>query len=128
MSFIYVQSKKQHNFHRIQPNIFMSRSFISNKILWQHFKICDYNLKLTRFAIFFRGPTIWNKFLTKNKNPYTSIDRFKNKIEEIVLIFSNDFFFNFKLIIIPVILFSYFLKPNSLFVFCYQSSLLIMDM
>ena len=28
------------------------------------FKIRDFNLKLTRFKIGFRGPTIWNKFLT----------------------------------------------------------------
>ena len=27
------------------------------------FKICDFNLKLTRFVIAFRGPTIWNKLL-----------------------------------------------------------------
>ena len=31
------------------------------------FKICDFNLKLTRFAIGFRGPTIWNKFLTQSE-------------------------------------------------------------
>ena len=27
------------------------------------FKICDFNLKLTIFAVGFRGPTIRNKFL-----------------------------------------------------------------
>ena len=31
------------------------------------FKICDFNLKLTRFAIGFRGPTIWNKLLTESE-------------------------------------------------------------
>ena len=30
------------------------------------FKIRDFNLKLTRFAIGFRHPIIWNKFLTEN--------------------------------------------------------------
>ena len=45
------------------------------------FKICDFNLKLTRFAIGFRGPTIWNKFLTQSKKCHTSIDEFKNKIK-----------------------------------------------
>ena len=29
------------------------------------FKICDFNLKLTCFAIGFRGPTIWNLFLLR---------------------------------------------------------------
>ena len=33
------------------------------------FKICDFSLKLTRFAI---GLTIWNKFLTQSENSYTS--------------------------------------------------------
>ena len=41
------------------------------------FKICDFDLKLTRFAIGFRGPTIWNKFLTKSERSYTSIAVFK---------------------------------------------------
>ena len=31
------------------------------------FKIYDFNLKLTRFAIAYRGPTIWNKFLTESE-------------------------------------------------------------
>ena len=43
------------------------------------FKICDLNLKLKRFSIGFRGPTIWNKFLTESEQCYTSIDVFKNK-------------------------------------------------
>ena len=30
------------------------------------FKICDLNLKLTRFAIGFRCPTKWNTFLTES--------------------------------------------------------------
>ena len=45
------------------------------------FKICDFNLKLTCFAIGFRGPTIWNKFLTQSEKCYTSIDEYKNKIK-----------------------------------------------
>ena len=57
------------------------------------FKICDFNLKLTRFAIAFRGPTIWNKFLTESEKCYTSIDVFKNMIKEKILNFSNEFFF-----------------------------------
>ena len=57
------------------------------------FKICDFNLKLTRFAIAFRGPTIWNKFLTECEKCYTSIDVFKNMIKEKILNFSNEFFF-----------------------------------
>ena len=57
------------------------------------FKICDFNLKLTRFAIGFTGPTIWNKFLTESEKCYTSIDVFKNKIKEKILNFSNEFLF-----------------------------------
>ena len=57
------------------------------------FKICDFNLKLTRFAIGFRGPTIWNKFLTQSEKCYTSIDEFKNKIKGKILNFSNEFLF-----------------------------------
>ena len=38
------------------------------------FKTCHFNLKLTRFAIGCRGPTILNKFLTKSEKCYTSID------------------------------------------------------
>ena len=53
------------------------------------FKICDFNLKLTRFAIGFRGPTIWNKFLTQRGKCYTSIDKFKNKIKTTFLNFPN---------------------------------------
>ena len=45
-------------------------------------KICDFNLKLVCFAIGFRGPATWNKFLTKNEKSYTSIDVFRNKIKE----------------------------------------------
>ena len=57
------------------------------------FKICDFNLKLTRFAIAFRGPTIWNKFLTESEKCYTSIDVFKNMIKEKILNFSNEWLF-----------------------------------
>ena len=31
------------------------------------FKICDFNLKLIIFAVGFRGPAIWNKFLMESK-------------------------------------------------------------
>ena len=57
------------------------------------FKICDFNLKLTRFAIGFRGPTTWNKFLTQSEKRYTSIDEFKNKMKRKILNFSNEFLF-----------------------------------
>ena len=45
-------------------------------------KICDFILKSIRFTIAFRGPTIWNKFLTESEKGYTSIDVFKNKTKE----------------------------------------------
>ena len=70
------------------------------------FKACDFNLKLTRFAIGFRGPTIWNKFLKKSEKCYTSINVFKNKMKEKILNFS------FKFTLLPAILFSYFIKRN----------------
>ena len=57
------------------------------------FKIFDLKLKLSRFAIGLRGLTIWNKFLTQSEKYYTSIDKFKNKIKEKILIFSNEFLF-----------------------------------
>ena len=56
-------------------------------------KICDFILKLTRFAIGFRGPTTWNKFLTESEKCYTSIDVFKNMIKEKILNFSNETLF-----------------------------------
>ena len=46
------------------------------------FKICDFNLKMRRFATGFRVPTIWNKFLTESEKRYTSIDVFKNNTKE----------------------------------------------
>ena len=57
------------------------------------FKICDFNLKLTRFPIAFRGPTIWNKFLAENEKCCSSIDVFKNMTKEKILNFSNEFLF-----------------------------------
>ena len=57
------------------------------------FKICDFSLKMTRFAIGFRGPTIWNEFLMQSEKCHTSIDVFKNKIKEKNLHFSNEFLF-----------------------------------
>ena len=57
------------------------------------FKICDFYLKLTRFTIDFRSPTIWNKFLMESEKSYTSIDVFKNKIKEKILNFSNELLF-----------------------------------
>ena len=57
------------------------------------FKIFDLKLKLSRFAIGLRGLTIWNKFLTQSEKYYTSIDKFKNKIKEKILNFSNEFLF-----------------------------------
>ena len=57
------------------------------------FKICDFNLKLTHFAIVLRGQTIWNKILTESEKCYTSIDVFKNMIKEKIINFSNEFVF-----------------------------------
>ena len=74
---------------------------------YNSFKIRDFNLKLARFAIGFRGPTIWNKFLTEGEKSYTNVDVFKNRIKEKTLNF-----YSFKFILIPVILFSYFIKRN----------------
>ena len=56
-------------------------------------RLSDFNLKLTRFAIGFRGPTRWNEFLTQSENCYTSIEVFKNKIKGKIPNFSNEFFF-----------------------------------
>ena len=56
-------------------------------------KICDFNLKLTCFAIGVRGPTIWNKFLMESEKSCSSIAIFQNKIKEEILNFSNDFRF-----------------------------------
>ena len=63
------------------------------------FKTCDFNLKLTRFAIGFRGPTIWSEFLMQSEKCYTKIDVFKSKIKGKILIFSNELLF-FKIRII----------------------------
>ena len=57
------------------------------------FKICDFDLKLVSFAIGFRGPTIWNKFLTQSERCYTSIDEFKNKLKGKILNFCNELLF-----------------------------------
>ena len=57
------------------------------------FKTYDFNLKLTRFTIGFRGPTIWNKFFMKSEKCYTGIDVFKNKTKEKILNLSNEFLF-----------------------------------
>ena len=57
------------------------------------FKIFDFSLKLTRFAIGFRGPTICNNFHTESEKFYTGIAVFKNKSKEKFLIFSNEFLF-----------------------------------
>ena len=86
------------------------------------FKICDFNLKLTHFAIGFKGPTIWNKFPMESEK--SAIAVFKNKNKENILDFLMNFYF-LKFILLPVILFSYFINQTILFVFCYQSSLLI---
>ena len=82
------------------------------------FKICDFNLKLTCFAIGFRGPTIWNKFLTQSEKCYTSIDEFKNKIKGKIVIFLMNFY-SFEFVLLPVILFSYFMKRNIFVYFLY---------
>ena len=45
--------------------------------------MCDFSLKLTRFETGFRGPAIWNKFITESEKSCTSIAVFsKNKIKE----------------------------------------------
>ena len=78
---LYVQSQKQHNFQSIQPSIFINRSLYLTRFSDNNFKICDFNLKMTRFAIGFKGPTIRNKFPTETEMSYTSIALFKNKIK-----------------------------------------------
>ena len=78
----------------------------------------DFNLKLTRFPIVFRGPTIWNNFFTESEKCYSSIDVFKNKMKEKILYFSNEFLF-FKVHIItsnPVFLL--YKAKHVLFIFC----------
>ena len=45
----------------------------------------------TRFAIGFRGTTMWIKCLTEGEKSYTSIAVFKNMIKEKILNFSNEF-------------------------------------
>ena len=57
------------------------------------FKICGFSLKLTRFAIGFRGPAIWNNCLTGSEKSYTGIAVFKSKIIEKILNFPNKFLF-----------------------------------
>ena len=47
----------------------------------------------TRFAIGFRGTTIWIKCLTESEKSYTSIAAFKNMIKEKILNFSYEFLF-----------------------------------
>ena len=57
------------------------------------FKICEFNLKLTRFVTGFRGPAIRNKILMQSEKCYTSIEEFKNKIKRKIPNFFNDFLF-----------------------------------
>ena len=57
---------------------------------YNSFKTCNFSLNLTRNAIGFGGPTIWNKFLTENEKSCTSIAVFKTKIKEKILNFSNE--------------------------------------
>ena len=57
------------------------------------FKISDFNLKLTCFAIDFRGPTIGNNFFMESEKSYNSIDVFKNKIKEKILYFPKELLF-----------------------------------
>ena len=71
-------------FNQVFPLIYyIDQTGLSDDI----FKICDFNLKLTRFAIGLRDPTVWNK------KSYNSIAAFKNKIKEKKLNFSNEFLF-----------------------------------
>ena len=57
------------------------------------FKICDFNLKLTHFAIGCRAPTICNKFLTESEKSYTSIAEFESKVKEKIMNFPDEFLF-----------------------------------
>ena len=57
------------------------------------FKTCEFNLKLTRFGIGFRGPTIRNKILMQSEKCCVSIEEFKNKINRKIPNFLNDFLF-----------------------------------
>ena len=63
----------------------------STRLSDNNFKICDFNLKMTCFAIGYRAPTIWNKLFMESEKAYTSIDVFKNKMKEKILNFSDEF-------------------------------------
>ena len=54
------------------------------------FQIPENKLNLTRFSTAFRGPSLWNNFLTENEKSYTSLNFFKNKIKEKILDFNNE--------------------------------------
>ena len=76
---------------RITPRVFnqafsLKDHLYPTRFFDSSFKICDFNLKLTR-------QTIWNKFLTQREKCYTSIEEFKNKIKGNILNLSNEFLF-----------------------------------
>ena len=77
--------------NRITPRVFnqafsLKDHLYPTRFFDNSFKICDFNLKLTR-------QTIWNKFLTQREKCYTSIEEFKNKIKGNILNLSNEFLF-----------------------------------
>ena len=51
-----------------------------------NFRICDWNAKLIRFVIYFRGTTICNIFLTESEKYCTEIAVFKAKLKEKILL------------------------------------------
>ena len=59
--FYYVRSHRQHDSPNTQTSIF------GNRFSGNNFKICDFNLKLTRFAIGFTNLITWDIFLRKIK-------------------------------------------------------------
>ena len=77
------------------------------------FKMHDFNLKLTRFSVGFRGLAIWNTFLTESEKSYTSIAVFKSKIKAIILNLSNKFL----LFEIHITSNCYYMNRNVLFIF-----------
>ena len=117
--FLFIFAVKNSITPRVYNQVFsLIDHLYPTRISDNSFKICDFNSKLTRFAIGFRGPTIWNKFLTESEKCYTSIDVFKNKIKEKILVFLMNFY-SFKLVLLPVILFSYLIKRNIFVYFWY---------
>ena len=53
---------------RVFSHVFLLKDHLyPTKFSDNSFKKCDFNLNITRFAVAFRGPTMWNKFLTESE-------------------------------------------------------------